>query len=454
MLTEAEFNRHIVAVQPGLMAFAVSLTRDTTKAEDLVQDTLFRAIRSKDKFEAGTNFDAWVFTICKNHFFSQRRSAYESKRTDDAEGAILGNVAADVVDAGDQLEQSNVALALKTLPAAQREALEAIARGESYEAAAERLKVSDGTIKSRVNRARETLIEFSGTTQTTKRGTTLVHIGGKSGLRPIDTSVFRNPPKPKTEVGPQPEVAWIPIKDLFIDESYQRLITEQGITSVYRMVAEFDWKKFGAVVLAKVGDKYAIIDGQHRTYAAALRGFESIPATIVEATKEEQAAAFAAINTKVVKVNDLAVHRAAVAAGDKTALAIDHTCAQAGVSICRYKCPENKLKPGETLALGTIRNCIRRYGEATVVMALRLIQHRHSRDVSMLRAPLIQALAAVVSKLDQERPAALLSRVESINLQRELLSAKVRAAEKSVSVWYELYDSLLPQLAGEQEDAA
>ncbi|MCJ2052815.1 sigma factor, partial [Methylobacterium sp. J-070] len=60
---DAEFKRLLVTILPGLLRFAVSLARDPVVADDLVQDTLVRAWRSRTRFEQGTNFEAWTFTI-------------------------------------------------------------------------------------------------------------------------------------------------------------------------------------------------------------------------------------------------------------------------------------------------------------------------------------------------------------------------------------------------------
>jgi hypothetical protein len=58
----------------SLRAFAISLTRDVHRAEDLVQETVLKAISKQEKFEAGTNLQAWLFTILRNLFFSARRA--------------------------------------------------------------------------------------------------------------------------------------------------------------------------------------------------------------------------------------------------------------------------------------------------------------------------------------------------------------------------------------------
>jgi hypothetical protein len=85
---------------------------------------------------------------------------------------------------------------------------------------------------------------------------------------------------------------WIKIADLLVDESYQRPILGKGRNNVHRIAREFSWACFAPVVVAPVeGGKFTIIDGQHRTTAAALAGFDTVPCQVVIAAQKEQAAA-------------------------------------------------------------------------------------------------------------------------------------------------------------------
>jgi RNA polymerase sigma-70 factor, ECF subfamily len=63
----------LVAAIPHLRAFAVSLCHDVHRADDLVQETLVKGWQNRESFEAGTNFKAWLFTILRNTYFSERR---------------------------------------------------------------------------------------------------------------------------------------------------------------------------------------------------------------------------------------------------------------------------------------------------------------------------------------------------------------------------------------------
>lgn len=142
----------------ALRAFAVSLTRNSATADDLVQDTLVKAWTNIDKFEPGSNMRAWLFTILRNTFYSLRRK--RKREVEDADG-VLSEKLAQKPDHDGRLHLRDFSVAFAQLNDEQREALTLVgAGGFSYEEAAEMCGVKTGTIKSRVNRARARLTEL------------------------------------------------------------------------------------------------------------------------------------------------------------------------------------------------------------------------------------------------------------------------------------------------------
>jgi len=102
------------------------------------------------------------------------------------------------------------------------------------------------------------------------------------------------------DLGPLPELRWIPISQLVIDPRYQRDIGRAGAKNVRRIAERFDWTKFGVTIVARLAeDLYAIVDGQHRTTGAAGRGIEAVPCLVIHADPKLQAESFAAINGAV-----------------------------------------------------------------------------------------------------------------------------------------------------------
>ncbi|CAN5738916.1 RNA polymerase sigma factor [soil metagenome] len=146
------FKRCLLAELPTLRAFGIALAGSADRADDLVQETVMKAWRSQDRFELGTNMQAWLFIILRNTFYSQvRRRGREVPDTDGAHSSRLT-----VAPSHDGvLALSDLRRALMRLPPEQREALLLVgASGYSYGMAAEICGCAVGTIKSRVSRAR------------------------------------------------------------------------------------------------------------------------------------------------------------------------------------------------------------------------------------------------------------------------------------------------------------
>ncbi|WP_415922704.1 RNA polymerase sigma factor [Tateyamaria sp. SN6-1] len=141
-----------------MRAFAISLTRNGSLADDMVQDALVKAWSNIHSFEPGTNMRAWLFTILRNTYYSHHRK--RSREVEDVEGALSDGLA-QKPDHDGRLQMRDFASAFETLPQDQREALVLVgAGGFSYEEAAQTCGVAVGTIKSRVNRGRARLAEL------------------------------------------------------------------------------------------------------------------------------------------------------------------------------------------------------------------------------------------------------------------------------------------------------
>jgi RNA polymerase sigma-70 factor (ECF subfamily) len=148
----------VVGMIPALRAFAWSLSHNGSDADDLVQDTLIKAWTHRDKFEAGTNLRAWLFTILRNTYYTTvlRRRREVRDETGEYAGSLRSPPTQDWGVAMQELQA-----ALQQLPPEHREALILVgAAGLSYEEAAQICGCALGTIKSRVNRARARLLKI------------------------------------------------------------------------------------------------------------------------------------------------------------------------------------------------------------------------------------------------------------------------------------------------------
>ncbi len=148
----------IVEHLPSLRAFAVSLTRNSATADDIVQDTIVKAWSNIDKFQPGTNMRAWLFTILRNTFYSLRRK--RSREVADVDGVYAAQLSEKPAHDG-RLAMRDFERAFVQLPFDQREALLLVgASGFSYEEAAEMCGCAVGTVKSRANRGRKRLADL------------------------------------------------------------------------------------------------------------------------------------------------------------------------------------------------------------------------------------------------------------------------------------------------------
>lgn len=154
MPSSNEFELGVVAALPRLKAFAVKLTRNTDAADDLVQETVLRGLAHRTSFADGTNLDAWLFTIMKNHRLSQFRK--RRREVEDVDDAFANAVAINDSPLR-HLEAKEALRAVDALPPMWRDALRLAADGASIEDMAAELREHDGTIKSRLNRGREML---------------------------------------------------------------------------------------------------------------------------------------------------------------------------------------------------------------------------------------------------------------------------------------------------------
>lgn len=160
---------------PAMRAFAMSLTRNSAAADDLVQDAVVKAWGNFDKFQAGTNLRAWLFTILRNTYYSLYRK--RRREVEDPDGIMAEKMSEKPAHDG-HLAMADFRRAFVQLTDEQREVLILVgAEGFSYEDAAEMCGCAVGTVKSRTNRARKRLAE-------------LMHLDDEEGLELTDAATM------------------------------------------------------------------------------------------------------------------------------------------------------------------------------------------------------------------------------------------------------------------------
>lgn len=193
--------------------------------------------------------------------------------------------------------------------------------------------------------------------------------------------------------GEKPEMAWIDINKLTVDDTYQRDIRgKRSKANIKHIMENFSWEKFTPITVVKLssGD-YNIIDGQHRyTAAKNLSDIEELPCYIIQKqTIKDQSEAFIGINKNRVYTSPYDLYKAQLAAGNKTAVMIDDFCNQVGIII-----PFNGYcsSPCMTLALNTIKIHLKAHNNSYLTEAIHAILAAFPEKNGQLKADIIKTL--------------------------------------------------------------
>lgn len=156
--TRADFTIAMKPILPALWRYARRLTQNDAYSDDLVQEALVRAWTARRRFLPGSNFKAWLFRITRNAFLTDMRKSWRSTPYDpDVHERLL-------VDHANQetgLHLEDLEQALRQIPLRQREALLLVVQdGLTYDEAAFSQRVQPGTVKSRVARARTSIMRY------------------------------------------------------------------------------------------------------------------------------------------------------------------------------------------------------------------------------------------------------------------------------------------------------
>lgn len=157
-----EFNQLLINNTEFLKPFAITLTRDNETAKDLLQETMYRALANKDKYNVGTNIKAWLYTIMRNIFINNyRRKAKQNTIFDKTANDFLldHNQSAVANRAEITLNLKEIEGAIHHLPHIFRNPFMLYFEGYKYHEIAEMLQEPLGTIKSRIHFARKLLKE-------------------------------------------------------------------------------------------------------------------------------------------------------------------------------------------------------------------------------------------------------------------------------------------------------
>ncbi|MDB5203140.1 MAG: polymerase sigma factor [Ferruginibacter sp.] len=159
-MSNVEFNQLLVTNADYLRPFALTLTRDNETANDLLQETMYRALANWEKYNVGTNIKAWMYTIMRNIFINNyRRKAKQQTIFDNTSNEFLldHNQSAISNNAESSLYLKDIQAALEALPDIFRHPFVMYFEGYKYNEIADVLREPLGTVKSRIHFARKLL---------------------------------------------------------------------------------------------------------------------------------------------------------------------------------------------------------------------------------------------------------------------------------------------------------
>jgi RNA polymerase sigma-70 factor (ECF subfamily) len=170
----------MIQMLPRLRAFGRSLTGVQDQADDLVQQTVEKALRNIDSYQPGTRLDSWMFRIMRNTWIDGHRARRSTVTLDDVDAVqpLIGEDGRDVTE--NRLYLAQVRAAMDALPEDQRAVLMLVCvEGLRYREVAEALGIPEGTVMSRLSRGRIALAQALNMT-THSDGQAAGHIQGKT----------------------------------------------------------------------------------------------------------------------------------------------------------------------------------------------------------------------------------------------------------------------------------
>lgn len=220
-----------------------------------------------------------------------------------------------------------------------------------------------------------------------------------------------------TDVGITPELCWVPVDQIDVDENYQRALKPKRVAQILR---DFNWAHFQPVMLTQQeSGRFNVFDGQHRVEAARQHPhITEVPAAVVHIEHScDEAGAFLGVNVNRTALSTVDKYWAGIEAGDASMMAICAVLDEAGCEVV----PANTKSPApkRTNAVTAVDRAIKTYGEAAVTQACGTLVVAWPKDNSALGGILIQALA----RLFRNNPT---------TISRERMELKLRSKDRKL----------------------
>jgi ParB-like nuclease domain len=234
-----------------------------------------------------------------------------------------------------------------------------------------------------------------------------------------------------SDPGPKPELKWIDISKLYVDQEYQRSAkSNRSVSNIKYMRHNFSWAFCGALVVCYVKAKkqYAIIDGQHRYLVAkSLTSITELPCIVIsDLDIKKQAKSFVVMNTKRVAMHNLAKFHAAVAAGEDDAVALKEILEEARITVPDSPKPKGYSLPREIHSIGSLLSMLGRYSKKQMVWALTIIPEAYGEAKGQMRAMLLKGLVEFIKThpdADRARMVKVLQDIDPADMESDVRAA-------------------------------
>lgn len=161
-MSKSEFGSMILTHESFLYQLAMKLTKSVEDSNDLLQETFFKALKNKDKFQEGTNIKGWLYTIMKNTFINAyRKKKNQNTFVDETDNKYFLNLKESEKDAktDSKVDQEYIMKQINSVEKTYVETFMMYYNGYKYEEIAEILGIPLGTVKSRIFLARKKMMK-------------------------------------------------------------------------------------------------------------------------------------------------------------------------------------------------------------------------------------------------------------------------------------------------------
>jgi hypothetical protein len=238
--------------------------------------------------------------------------------------------------------------------------------------------------------------------------------------------------------GSMPILQFCAPSQLQVDTSYQRTTdARESRALITRIAHEWDWRLYQPLIVARRADgNFYVVDGQHRLEAARTRGdIVQLPCVITSYdTAQDEATAFVAINQQRKPLTKMNLHKAAVAAGDTDAVAINSLIERAGLRLTGWA-DANAWKPGWINNISGIAKCHRQHGERVTRLALEALAQGFEGKILRNCGSLFTAIYPVIAAQGSDYvPFIMLEILRDADQEGWLARFRAAATERSCGV--------------------